>query len=309
MRLHIDHVGVCHGEIRTKMNKLDEEKRKSDEKSKKRKKFDHDRIDGGEFKIIKKINLDSESSLITPLTNGTLSDKAIWYLRQYVDLVHSVAFNAMAASENFPIPMEINKTNKFIGCRDIALAIPGVVFNILRYNGCQFSEIRFCKKSVNIFEPIWYHMNLDKNANYLELYINEPMINDFCRKANNDAEFVHIEPNISKLISFNSNFNKMQKDMQRFMFAARKLIILCDHACQHIISELHNRHIPKAAKLHDPHFFLKHGTTLTSIFRIFRTTTKSSNCNNFVEPWMLETTNLITNQCNEHTNFLDKLIN
>lgn len=270
-------------------------------------------VDGGEFEICKKINLaDGESSShVTPVINGSLDDKTTWFVRQYLDMAFSSALCSMAMSE---ISMPSIKNNgKFIGCRDIASAIPGTVYNILRYNGCQFSKIRFYSKSVNVFEPIWYTMNVDKSSNYLELFINESMIDQFCRKTNNESEFVQVEPTVTRLSNYNLNLGEMQHDMQRFITASVKLVILCDHVCQHIISDLHNRNIPKASKLHDPQFFCKYGTTINSMFRITQTGTKVSDRLLFAQtPSSSSTflqTNLITNQGYNQTNYLDRLTN
>lgn len=268
-------------------------------------------VDGGEFKICKKINLANgeSSSLITPVINGSLDGKSIWFLRQYLDMAFSSALYSMALSE-MAMP-SVRNDIKFIGCRDIASAIPGTVYNILRYNGCQFSDIRFYSKSVNLFEPIWYTMNLDENSNYIELFINEVMINQFCRKTNNESEFVQIEPTITGLSNYNLNLGEMQHDMQRFVTASVKLVILCDHVCQHILSDLHNRNIPKASKLHDPQFFCKFGTTINSMFRITQTGTKTPERTMFGQSptsTFLQT-NLITNPGYNQMNYLDKLTN
>lgn len=268
-------------------------------------------VDGGEFQICKKLNLaDGESSsLITPVINGALDDKTTWFIRQYLDMAFSSALCSMAMSEI--TTSSIKTSGKFVGCRDIASAIPGTVYNILRYNGCQFSYIRFYTKSVNLFEPIWYIMNLDKNSNYLELFINESMIDQFCRKTNNESEFVQVEPTITRLSNYNINLGEMQRDMQRFIMASVKLVILCDHVCQHILSELHNRNIPKASKLHDPQFFCKFGTTINSMLKITQTGTKMPDKMLFSQPptsTFLQT-NLITNQGCNHTNYLDRLTN
>lgn len=268
-------------------------------------------IEGGEFKICKKINLaeGESSSLITPVINGCLDDKTTWFVRQYLDMAFSSALCSMAMSE---IAMSSARNNgKFIGCRDIASAIPGTVYNILCYNGCQFSKIRFHSKSVNLFEPIWYTMNLDKNLNYLELFINESMINQFCRKTNNESEFVQVEPTIPRITEYNLNLGEMQHDMQRFITASVKLVILCDHVSQHILSDLHNRNIPKASKLHDSQFFCKYGTTINSMFRITQTGTIMPEKTLFAQlptSTFLQT-NLTTNQNHNQTNYLYRLTN
>lgn len=261
-------------------------------------------VEGGEFEICKKLNLaeGESSSLITPVINGALDDKTTWFIRQYLDMAFSSALCAMAMSE-----IAIPNTGRFIGCRDIAAAIPGTVYNILRYNGCQFSKIRFYSKSVALFEPIWYTMNL--NSNHLELFINESMINQFCRKTNNDTEFVQIEPAITRLPNYNINLGEMQRDIQNFTSASIKLVILCDHVCQHILSDLHNRNIPKASKMHDPQFFCKFGTTINSMLKITQTGTKMPDRMLFA-PTPTSTflqTNLITNQGYSQTSYLDRL--
>lgn len=268
-------------------------------------------VEGGEFQICKKLNLadGASSSLITPVINGSLDDKTTWFLRQYLDMAFSSALCSMAMSE-IAVP-SFRNNRKFIGCRDIASAIPGTIYNILLYNGCQFSKIRFYSKSVSLFEPIWYTMNLDKNSNYLELFINESMIDQFCRKTNNESEFVQVEPTITRLSNYNLNLGDMQHDMQRFITASVKLVILCDHVCQHILSDLHNRNIPKASKLHDPQFFCKFGTTINSMFKITQTGSKMPNRMLFAQPstsTFLQT-NLITNQGYNQTTYLDRLTN
>ena len=277
-------------------------------------------VEGGEFNIGKGVDLtnassSSSSSLVTPVVNGTLDDKTTWFMRQYLDMAFSSALMSMAMAENTSMSTStrnaLGEQRKFIGCRDIASAIPGTVYNILRYNGCQFAKIRFYTRSVNLFEPIWYNMNLDKHTNYLELFINETMIDQFCRKTNNDMEFVQLEPPITRLSNYNLDVGEMmQHDMQRFITASMKLVMLCDHVCQHILSELHNRNIPKASKLHDPQFFCKHGTTINSMFRITQTGTKMPDKMLFVAPHtstFLPITNLMTNQGNQRGNYLDRL--
>lgn len=310
---------------------------KTRRKSKKRK-YETE-IEGGVFEIINKINLSenepsssssSSSSYITPMIRGALDDKLTWYMRQYLDMAMSSALFAMASIEDThfsPTASSLSKGSKKtrIGYRDITAAIPGTVYNILRYNGFQFDNIGFYPKSVDIHEPIWYLINIRNNS--LVLFINESMINEFCATAvgsssisttGNNDHLVVIEPNDIKLSAYNLQLGAIKRDQERFIPAAIKLMILCDHVSQHILSELYNPNIPQAAKIHDHQYFRKCGTTLHSMLKLtqyvsqntknsfFSSTPASSSAS------LLQTTNLITNQCAsaaQYTNYINQLAN
>lgn len=272
------------------------------------------KIEGGEFTIVKKINLDADTTTIVPFVRGLLDDKLTWYIRQYLDMAMSSALYAMAFSENthLQFPSTMSEKKKYIGSKDITAAIPGTVYNMLRYNGCQFANIGFYPASVDLPEPIWYSINTESNS--LVLFVNESMIDSFCRKPSINSDLVQIEPGAIKLSSYNLLQDNIANDLQRFIPAARKLVILCDHVSQHIISEIHNPNIPKASKLHDPQFFSRTGTTIHSMFKLTQIATKAPELNLAAQTTaspFFQTTNLITNQCKstEYTDFLDKLVN
>lgn len=307
---------------------MNENQKKNTQKRKRK-----NEVDGGEFEIIKRINFDDNdfdddidtnkttsdkssksSNIIKPFLKGIIDGKLTWYIRQYLDMAISSALFAMASIENIPIPSNSGTGKNRIGYKDITAAIPGTIYNMLRYNGFQFTNIGFYPKSVELYEPIWYTLNTKTNS--LMLFINEPMINEFCTKNTNDDEFVIIEPAPIKLSEYNLQFDNLKQEKQKVLPAAIKLMILCDHVTQHILSELYNPNIPIAAKLHDHQYFRKHGTTLHSMFKLTEYGSKlpitNIHFNNSSN--LLQTTNLITNQCASasalhYTNYLENLIN
>lgn len=142
--------------------------------------------------------------------------------------------------------------------------IPICVNAILSYNKIYFSGISITESpySVEMFEPIWYYIDIKKKV--LRLFYSRSMINEF---ASNKTDVpVYYTTGRLALDKFDPPYVHENVADCDIGTAAINCAVLCDHVSQHIITEILCP-LPKTVSIHDP-LWNKTGCTLHSIFDV-----------------------------------------
>lgn len=152
---------------------------------------------------------------------------------------------------------------------DFVKIIPYIVQNILRYNNIVFKSIKLYVIPGDLHEPLWYKFSIIEKT--LTLYMSKPIKDKFCMRSKKYP--VISTSGIINLKEFNPKYSAFKDD--DFNPQSQSIIncmILCDHLCQHIITEwmhkLNKESFPQSETLH--YHFKKYGTTLHSIFDLTR---------------------------------------
>jgi len=178
---------------------------------------------------------------------GEVPSEYVKYVRDYMDILFSsVSFEASSL-------IQMDKMESIF-------AIPGIVNAILEYNNISFANIKYCKTTVELFEPIWYTYNIAKSE--LVLYFNDVLYDRFCMES--DDKPVLFPSGVVPIDLLNPYENDPNHEMidSAMIHAA----IAADHVAQHIISDICQPDKPQCASIHDK--FTDYGTTLTSMFFI-----------------------------------------
>lgn len=156
------------------------------------------------------------------------------------------------------IMLQVKESNN---CFD---AVPIVVSNILKYNNIQFSTVDMYKTSVNIPEPLWFKLEIDKR--HLILYLNEIMYNDYCTTTTSTE--VPVVWSCGHVPVDNYNPYRAHPEVSELDAAKIKCTVVCDHVAQHIIHRYYND-TPLLAntELHE-RGWTRYGTTLHSMLDI-----------------------------------------
>lgn len=213
------------------------------------------------LKIASNIDLPGGSAKVSSYkTLGSSIGEVPKYVSQYIRDYFDILINAVMLEARFLISTELQHVNSI-------LAIPGTVYEILKYNNICFKTVKWCTTKVDLHEPVWYTFNIQKSE--LILYINEGMYEDFCSKNNSDpviftSGLIPIE--MYNPYEVNPNFEPIQLSMVHCAIAS-------DHVAQHIIYDV--MYSEKKIASADIHYhFADYGTTLHSIFRIQKTCSK-----------------------------------
>ncbi|AYP97916.1 GrBNV gp13-like protein-like protein [Mauternbach virus] len=178
---------------------------------------------------------------------GEVPIEYVKYIRDYMDIL----FSSVAFEANSLIQMDKMES---------ILAVPGIVNAILEYNNISFINIKYCKTTIDLFEPIWYSYNIAKSE--LILYFNDALYDRFCMES--DDKPVLFTSGVIPIDLLNPYENDPNHDtIDSAMIHAA---IAADHVAQHIISDIYQPNKPQCASIHDK--FTDYGTTLTSIFFI-----------------------------------------
>lgn len=192
------------------------------------------------------------------LKRGEAVDEIVKGVREYLDMLFSTTVMAgiKASSDR---PEEV---------------IPVIVTNILAFNNIEFATVDLYRVSPGYLnEPIWYSINIA--ARNLTLYFDRSLFDDFAIKF---GDFP---------VTFSDGFIAVERynpfaqhpTIDAIRPADINYAIVCDHVCQHILSELMQPDY-RASVMHEGiHYnYRRCGTTLHSMFDVEQLRRMTPNC-------------------------------
>lgn len=192
------------------------------------------------------------------LKRGEAVDEIVKGVRDYLDMLFSTTVMAgiKASSDR---PEEV---------------IPVIVTNILAFNNIEFATVDLYRVSPGYLnEPIWYSINIA--ARNLTLYFDRSLFDDFAIKFGDCP------------VTFSDGFIAVERynpfaqhpTIDAIRPADINYAIVCDHVCQHILSELMQPDY-RASVMHEGiHYnYRRCGTTLHSMFDVEQLRRMTPNC-------------------------------
>lgn len=192
------------------------------------------------------------------LKRGEAVDEIVKGVRDYLDMLFSTTVMAgiKASSDR---PEEV---------------IPVIVTNILAFNNIEFATVNLYRVSPGYLnEPIWYSINIA--ARNLTLYFDRSLFDDFAIKFGDYP------------VTFSDGFIAVERynpfaqhpTIDAIRPADINYAIVCDHVCQHILSEIMQPDY-RASVMHEGiHYnYRRCGTTLHSMFDVEQLRRITPNC-------------------------------